>query len=419
MSRETIGERFASIDAIRGFAVCGILVMNIVSMGEPGYAYIDPTYYGGAKGWDLLAWCLAYVFADGKMRMLFTMLFGASLAITTDRAEHPALLHYPRMAWLLVFGMIHCWFFWYGDILVEYALIGMLLFVARKWPPLALFYAAAVLVLVETGLELSSAMYASQMQHAAELPGATQAARDAWAAVRNEMAPPTQIIAFELEKYRGSFLDAFAARVPMATMFQTQFLPVNLIGSTGIAAFGLGLYRAGFLTGAWRRQTYWALVGAGVIACVAYIPLVQLIITRSFDPVLLPITNNISLILRPLVALGYASTIILLLRAGKIRWLTVRLEAAGRMAFTNYLGTTLIATTLFYGYGFGLFGYLSRAELYIIVFAIWAFILLWSRIWLTRYRYGPLEWLWRSLARCQLQPMRADRHHAVIANQTQ
>ena len=399
-------ERITTVDAIRGFAVMGILVMNIVSMGMPGYAYIDPTYYGGSTGADWWAWALAYVFADGKFRMLFTMLFAASMAIVTDRAEHPARTHYARMIWLLVFGMLHAWFVWYGDILVEYALIGMLLFFARSWPPRLLFMTAAALVILGAIPDLMTGMAAAGLRAAAEAPGATQAARDAWTAMQGQLAPPRSVIPFELENYRGGVAQVFAARVPMTLMFQTLFLPVTIIGTAGIAAFGLGLYRTGFFTGGWPKRVYWWLIAAMVPATLAYIPLVRWIVVANYDPVLMTITNNLSLLLRPFLTLGYASAIILLVQSGRQAWLTTRLAAAGRAAFTNYLGTSLIATTLFYGYGFGLFGHLSRTELYWVVLGIWALILLWSKPWLDHFRYGPFEWLWRSLARRQLQPMR-------------
>ncbi|HWI86649.1 MAG TPA: DUF418 domain-containing protein, partial [Sphingomonas sp.] len=142
--------RITTLDTIRGFAVCGILIMNIVSMGEPGYAYVDPHYYGGAHGADLAAWAIAYVVADGKMRGLFTMLFGASLLLITDAAEDkhpgPARVHYSRIFWLFVFGMMHAWFVWYGDILVEYSICGAIAFIARGWRPRALAFAAFCLI---------------------------------------------------------------------------------------------------------------------------------------------------------------------------------------------------------------------------------------------------------------------------------
>ena len=83
-----------------------------------------------------------------------------------------------------------------------------------------------------------------------------------------------------------------------------------------------------------------------------------------------------------------------------------RLAAAGRMAFTNYLATSIVMTTIFYGYGLGLFGSVGRLPLYLFCFGMWAAMLLWSKPWLERYHYGPLEWLWRSLSRWRVQPMK-------------
>ncbi|RYD48138.1 MAG: DUF418 domain-containing protein, partial [Sphingomonadales bacterium] len=125
-----------------------------------------------------------------------------------------------------------------------------------------------------------------------------------------------------------------------------------------------------------------------------------------FDPAFLPFGDALSQLARLPIALGFASAVILLVQAGEVRWLTERLAAAGRMAFSNYLGTTLIGTTLFYGYGGGLFGRLERAQLYWVVLGVWIAILLWSKPWLTHFRYGPFEWAWRSLARWSPQPMR-------------
>jgi uncharacterized protein len=114
---------------------------------------------------------------------------------------------------------------------------------------------------------------------------------------------------------------------------------------------------------------------------------------------------------RPVMVLAYAALIILLTRGGGR--LVERIAAAGRAAFTNYLGTSILMTTLFYGYGLGLYGSMSRIELWLVVLAMWALMLLWSKPWLERFQYGPFEWLWRSLSRLELQPMR--RRPAVAA----
>jgi uncharacterized protein len=111
-------------------------------------------------------------------------------------------------------------------------------------------------------------------------------------------------------------------------------------------------------------------------------------------------------ITRPFIALAHASVLLLIVRAGLFQDLVSRLEAAGRMAFTNYLMTSVITSLVFCGYGLGLYGHLSRAEQLWVVAGVWALILLWSRPWLARFRYGPLEWIWRSLVQWKRQPFR-------------
>ena len=141
-------------------------------------------------------------------------------------------------------------------------------------------------------------------------------------------------------------------------------------------------------------------------AILLYIPLARAIVRHNFDPAFLPLADALTLLLRPFLSLAYASGLILLVKAEAARWPIERLAAAGRMAFSNYLGTSLVITTIFYGYGLGLFGQLSRAQLYVIVFGQWLVILGWSKPWLRRFRYGPFEWAWRSLAKGRLVSFR-------------
>ncbi len=109
---------------------------------------------------------------------------------------------------------------------------------------------------------------------------------------------------------------------------------------------------------------------------------------------------------RLMLTIGYAALLIMFIGHYRNHPMLSRVAAAGRAAFSNYLGTSLVMTTIFYGYGFGLFGYVGRAGLWLFVLGAWAVMLLWSRPWLMRYHYGPLEWLWRSLARGKVQIMR-------------
>jgi uncharacterized protein len=384
--------RIASLDAVRGFAVCGILLMNIVGMGMPAFAYTNPNFYGTEGLADWAAWAINYVFSDGKMRALFTMLFGASMVLILERAEakegeNAAETHYRRLFWLFVFGMVHAWLIWFGDILVQYAVGGAIAYLFWRWQPRALWL-------------LFGAMMAMQL---------TQFLESHLLAQAPAMRPPNTaaIIAREIRLYRGDFSDVFTARAAMTIYFQTVLIVKSLPETLGFVALGIIFYRNGFLTGAWSRAAYLRTIALGyLIAAPLHLPLIWLLVENGFGARVSSLAEGLGLLLRPFVALAHAALIILMVRSGALRWLASRLEAAGRMAFSNYLGTSLITTTLFYGYGFGLFGRLSRAELYIVVAGVCAFILIWSKPWLERYRYGPLEWLWRTLARGDPQPMR-------------
>jgi len=402
----TLPGRIVALDTIRGFAVCGILIMNIVSMGEPGYAYVDPNYYGGAHGADLAVWAGAYVLADGKMRALFTMLFGASLLLITDAAEDrvpgPARVHYARMFWLFVFGMLHAWFVWYGDILVEYAVCGAIAFYGRKWQPGTLAFAAFCLIGFDVIHSLIESHDMTVLHRLAVGPHPPADAVRGWNQVLAVTVPNPSVIDHELRLYRGGLADAFAARAPTTALYQGSLLPTWIPGSLGFVFLGMLLYRLGFWTGDWSRRAYRGIAASGAIAALFYVPLAMAIVAHGFDPAFLPLADALSLILRPFLALAYASILILMARAGLARKFTSRLAAAGRMAFSNYLGTSLIMTTIFYGYGLGLFGHFHRAQLYILVLGQWLLILGWSEPWLRHFRYGPFEWLWRSLARGRL-----------------
>ena len=395
--------RIVTIDAIRGFAVCGILVMNIVSMGMPVYAYVDPHYYGGATGWDWFAWAAAYVLVDGKLRALFTMLFGASLLLITDAAEDrtpgPIRTHYARIFWLFVFGMLHAWFVWYGDILVDYAIAGAIAFFARKWDKGAIGFAAFCLIGFSLAHSLIEYHDMQLLERLATLPHPPVDAVREWNKVLAQTLPFPDTVAHEVDLYRGGFADVFRMRAETTTAYQALYLPISMPETLGFVLLGMLFYRLDFWGGGWSKPAYVRTVLTGAVTIPLYSPLVTAIEAHHFNPAFLPLADVATLLLRPFLALAYAAAIILAVQSGSARWLTVRLTAAGRMAFSNYLGTSLIMTTIFYGYGFGLFGQLHRAQLYCLVLVQWLLILGWSPLWLRYFRYGPFEWAWRSLSR--------------------
>ena len=402
--------RIVTIDAIRGFAVCGILVMNIVSMGMPVYAYVDPHYYGGATGMDLFAWAAAYVLVDGKLRALFTMLFGASLLLITDAAEDrtpgPARTHYARIFWLFLFGMLHAWFVWYGDILVDYAIAGAIAFFARRWDKGAIGFAAFCLIGFSLAHSLVEYHDMQLLRSLANAPHPPALAVREWDKVLAQTLPLPGTVAQEINLYRGGFADIFRMRAMTTQDYQTVYLPIGMPETLGFVLLGMLFYRLDFWRGGWSKRAYAWTIAAGAVTIPAYLPLVRAIEAHHFDPAFLPLADVVTLLLRPFLALAYAAAIILAVQSGTARWLTARLAAAGRMAFSNYLGTSLIMTTIFYGYGLGWFGQLHRAQLVWLVAAQWLLILSWSPLWLRHFRYGPFEWAWRSLSRGRLVSFR-------------
>lgn len=410
MGPTSAGERYVSIDAVRGFAVLGILLMNIVGMGLPSFAYINPTYAGGAAGADFWTWAINNVLTDGKMRALFTMLFGASTVLIAGRAEggalSPAATHYRRMGWMLLFGLAHAVFFWFGDVLVTYSLAGLVLFPFRKLSPRAQLIVGVAILSALLAKNLWQAGVLEALHAAATAPGASASAVKAWQEVSIALQSPPEARAAELAGFGGDFMSALKARLNMLGLFYTVLLPTDMLPEAlGQMFVGMALFRAGFFTLGWSNRAYGLLIAFGYLVCVPATAWMAANIARSgFDPLVLHHQEVWQQITRPFIGLAHAAVVLLLVRAGVLRALIDRFAAAGRMAFSNYLGTSIITSTIFCGYGFGLYGQLSRAELLWVVVGVWAFILLWSKPWLDRFHYGPFEWAWRSLV--QWKPQR-------------
>ena len=401
-------DRYVSMDAVRGFAVLGILLMNIVGMGLPAFAYIDPTYYGGSEGANAWTWAVNFVLVDGKMRGLFTILFGASMVLIADRAGTmgPNRTHYRRMAWLFVFGMLHAYLLWYGDILVAYAIAGAIAFLFRKLGPRVLIVLGAALLLetLFSGMVTHANLLA--LREAATAPGASQAAVAAWQEASFLVRPPVEMAQQDLAGFGGGFMDALKARAQMAVLLQTMIMfPDGYIEAVAQMLIGMGLFRLGFFTLRWPTRGYLAVIAAGYLVAA---PLTAWMAWRAwssgFDAMVLHEMGVWSILPRPFIALAHAGALLLLVRSGALTWLVDRLAAAGRMALSNYLGTSIVTMLIFCGFGLGLFGELQRYQLYFVVLFVWVLILAWSKPWMERFHYGPFEWVWRSLVQWKRQP---------------
>lgn len=405
------GPRIAALDSVRGVAVMGILAMNIVAFAMPFQAYMNPAAYGLRGDADLAAWAFSFVFIDGKMRGLFSFLFGASTLLVIERAEaagaSAASVHYRRMAWLLVFGLLHFYLIWFGDILTAYALIGMLLYFFRDLSPRALITWGVALVLVQFTLFGSFGIGTWFMAQQAAAPGASAETLRQWADMQRQFGPLTgQALATDMALHGGSWANLVHNR--FAVRGTEPFVNLFFFGWETLAymLFGMAALKSGFFRGDWDMVRYRRIALYAFAATIpVYAALAWLLWRGNFDlSLVIGLVLGATVPFRPVMVVAYAALIILLTRNGGA--LTRRIAAAGRVAFTNYLGTSILMTSLFYGYGIGLYGEISRAELYLVVAAMWALMLLWSKPWLDDHLYGPFEWLWRSLARWELQPMR-------------
>ena len=422
----TLPERIGTLDTIRGVAVLGILLLNIVAFAMPQTAYMNPRAYGGWHDADLAAYLINFVLFDGKMRGLFSFLFGASMLMVIERAElsgqSPARVHFSRMIWLLIFGLIHLWLIWWGDILTLYAMVGMIAWAFRNKDAHSLIGHGILLLCFQWLLMILMPIGMHATELAAARPDATADARHGLEQLQQGFGVPSaQWIAGQLALMRGGYWGILSDR--LANNITTPLNSLLFVGAETLAymLFGMAALKSGFLTGAWERRRYWRWVAVGFgIGIPVYAALGAWMVAQQFSMMSVAIAvMAASVPVRSVMIVGWAALIILALRPGGA--LTQRLAAAGRMAFSNYLGTSLICTTLFYGYGFGWFGYWSRAQIYGVVLAVWVLILLWSKPWLEHFRYGPLEWLWRSLARRQWQPMRGGALSATqkVATDTQ
>ena len=403
-------DRIGSLDFIRGIAVMGILAANIVAFGQPFQAYMYPdaflTGHDDSSNW---MWIVQFILVDGKMRGLFTLLFGAGMYLFLERAWARGSgipLQARRLGWLLLFGLVHFFLIWRGDILVLYALSGFaaLLFVKLK--------AKTQMHLGILGYIAGGLVYAllfGPLYFVAETPLGKNVAFVELAETLGE-AKALEIADGVSEAaiiQNGSWFDfvghnfAVHGLDPFSMIFVFAFETVPLI-LLGMALYRMGLFSGGFAPG---RQRMWGWLGVigGTLVTIP-IALWGASTGPSYWGSLAALTA-FSFLPRLPVVVGLAA-LLALWGAHANGWLGRRVKAAGRAAFTNYLGTSILMLFVFHGWAGGLYGELNRPQLYIVVASTWVLMLLWSKPWLDRFRFGPLEWLWRCLTYGERFPLK-------------
>jgi uncharacterized protein len=392
-------DRIVSLDALRGFALLGILVINIWVFAMPEASLLNPTVYadgaayGDFTGANYWAWFAGHVFGQSKLITLFSALFGAGILLFVESKEEkgqPVVrLHYRRTAVLIAIGLLHAYLLWYGDILVAYGFSALFLISLRDTDAKRLAALGGVFLLFVPATELFAAV---------SIGG------DAIAA---QWAPSEAALRQEVATYRSGWLDQMSHRVDASVQRQT----VGFVGSSfwrigGVMLLGMALYRRGALTGERSTRFYKRLVAGGVAGVAIVVAGVAYIEANDWSADAALYWRQFNYWGSLLVAGGYLGLVMLYARRRPDGLVTRTFAAVGRTAFTNYLLQTVIATSVFYGHGLGLFGSVTRVEQYAVVLAIWVFQVTLSVAWLKRYRFGPVEWLWRTLTYGERQPIK-------------
>lgn len=415
--------RVESIDAVRGIALLGIFVINLPDMAYPEDLALFPAAPGVVSALDHWTLVLSEILFSGKMRGLFAVIFGVSAALYFDRirqkdsARSAVKLFSRRMFWLGVLGLINAYvFLWWGDILFQYAVLGVILlpilFLGRG-PLLGIMLACMALLCIPPALEHRDMLelQTSYEEVQADLDAGRSVEDedfdivDDWEDAVDDLRPDPDDVADAVEARDAGYLDAVAGNAPVAFEEQTIYfvqegiadillymtlgvflVRIGLVGSTGMAgvapAVVIGTLAAG--------------LGISAIACIQSFD-------QHLDPVATPLWQVVFELGRLPLVIGYLLTFVMLTsRPGFGRYAFV---ATGRMALTNYLVQSVIGMLLLYEFGLALFNELSRSDLVGIICLVWVAQIAFSMAWLRFFHVGPFEWLWRSLTIWELRPL--------------
>ncbi|KQQ74669.1 hypothetical protein ASF73_09765 [Xanthomonas sp. Leaf131] len=396
-------ERIVVLDVLRGFALLGILLMNIEAFVGPldlAFTGVDPHWHGI----DRVADALVYFFVQGKFYTLFALLFGMGFAVMAQRAEQAGRgffgMYLRRTAGLLAIGLVHALLLWSGDILVTYALLALLLLTARSIPTVTLPWVAALVYCCAPGLMLLYGV-------AGTLTQADPTAAVEWKAA---MADAAQQALANVQAQRaaygsGTYLQATLQRWHDLQEAMTG-LSINGPAMLGMFLLGSWFVRSGAIAAPARFPRLFQALRYGVLPLGLGVMLVSYALEPWMDPARLDLRVSgayaLSLIAGPLMSLGYAAWVVRF--APRLAWLA----PAGRMALSNYLLQSLLCTWVFYGYGLGYFEQLPRMWQLPFALGLFALQIVLSQLWLRWFRFGPMEWVWRSVTYLRVPPMRRD-----------
>ena len=375
--------RLDSIDILRGIALFGVLVVNLicefrVSIFQQFLPAIEPTFMA-----DKIVEMFVSMALEMKAFALFSFLFGVGLAVQFERLSRRGRAYYwlsRRLGVLLVFGLLHLLFVWNGDILTEYAILGILVLPFLAAPTWAIAMAIA----------FSLSLYIVMPAMPLPIP---------W--------PSTELLQLHVTDANIAYATGSALEVWRFSIRELNLLlPLHLWilpRTIGLFLLGILAWRSGFMQHQERHQRFlWIAGGVGILTGSATTIAIAVGATSSWGIFGTLLPNMSTLIL----ALGYGSLALALVQLNVVGQVLKVFAPLGRMAFTNYLMQSVIFGFIFFGYGLGYFGRLGAMHALLIGIAVYSMQVLLSSWWLSRFRFGPLEWLWRTLMYGIRQPMR-------------
>ena len=382
--------RIDSLDLIRGVAILGILVMNITSFSQIGMAYLNPKLGAGIEGINGWIHSFAFLFADMRFMSMFSILFGAGMMLFVQNIEQKGMksvkYHYKRMFLLLGFGLIHAHLIWLGDILVPYAICGGLVFFIRNWSTKGLVTLASILFMIPVVMNLLT-YYTLSSVELGEIYGGI------WNPESSEMLK-------EIQAYQSSYLGQMEARSQGAYFLETfQFISEGLWRYSAMMITGIILYRLDWFRaikgGAYYLRFGLVFLITGIVISASGL---YLYYERLWEGAwCMTVGHQFTYIASFFMALSYIAILVFWSTVGRGRRLQNLLKKVGRMAFTNYIFSSVVCTFIFYGHGLGYFAQFDRVQQWGVVLFVWMLILLLSNWVMKRYKQGPLEFIWRKL----------------------
>lgn len=423
-------QRIHALDAVRGFALLGILLMNIPYFGMPEGLVYDLSIRNEYSGPNYYTFWVVNSLFEGSMRGLFSMMFGASMVLLTSRLstkthiDSAADIYYRRLIWLLLFGLIDAFIIlWPGDILYSYAICGLFLFPFRKIQSKYIFLISALLLVLFTIKLTYQGNEPLRMKEAAAVVLKTDSTKTKWTEEQKEavqkwtgfqdkqkLENKKKAIEKEAMKTKGTYKTVFSHYADINMMLQsTDFYQNGFLDCLIFMLIGIALYQLKIITGERTRQFYglMALIGYGIALPLIYWRL-NLGVTTQFNIIKIREQSPFEIyeIRRLALTLGHLGMLMWVYKLGLFRFMFNAWAKVGQMAFSNYLLQNILCGLVFLGFTFNYYNELERYQLYFVVAGVWLFNIIFSYVWLHFFRIGPLEWVWRSLTYWSWQPLR-------------